>query len=501
MKSYALSKLTLAVLFIACVSLSCKRDEDAIKKNSLELKKQTDQLQSTSVGASGKGNTGVPIANKYIIISSSETSMPAGFEAELSSLGAKSDKSLGKIGLSFVSSDDPDFKAKAQKIKGIRSVIHDFSAQWYDPQSERAVSAENLTDTHEIGPVADNDFFFPLQWGMLAIDARDAWAKGFKGQGVSVAILDTGFDLDHPDLSPNIDNANSVSLVPGEGLQYNLPNTFSHGTHVAGIVAAADNAYGTIGVAPQAKLILVKVLRDSGSGDFSWIMQGIVHATDHGADVINMSIGAFIPHHSQTKTPDGVVNETNEIQELLVAMNRVTNYAYKNGVTVVTSAGNESVDLNHIADYDHYPSGCNNVISIAATSPVGWAKNFATDLDIPTTYTNFGTSGVDFAGPGGDLYDSVTGNCTVGPISGVPCGVYDLVFSTGNNGWYWAGGTSMASPHAAGVAALIVGKYGGNISPNQVKSILQKSSEDKGKPGKDAYFGFGRINASNAVDY
>lgn len=480
MKFYALFKAMLPVLFMACIVSSCKRDDEAIKKNSLQVEKQTNQLQATSIGASEKNdNTGVPISNKYILIASSEISLPTGIDGELSGMGATIDKKLDQVGLTFVSSNDPDFKAKAKKIKGIRSVINDYRARWYDPQKEKTVAAQNLAESHEIGPVADNDFYFPLQWGMLAVDARDAWAKGYTGQGASVAILDTGFDLDHPDLVPNIDLANSANFVPGEVLQYNLPDPFSHGTHVAGIVGAADNAFGVIGVAPQAKLILVKVLNDNGNGDFSWIMQGIIHAADHGANVINMSIGAFIPHHSQTKTPDGVINDTNEIQELLVAMNRATNYAYKKGVTILTSAGNEAVDLNHIADYDHYPSGCSNVISVAATSPVGWANNFATDLDIPTTYTNFGTSGVDLAAPGGDLYSTVTGNCTVGPVGGVPCNVFDLIFSTGNNGWFWAGGTSMASPHAAGVAALIVGKHGGNISPSQVRSILQRSAEEK----------------------
>src|SRR4029450_10815560 len=104
------------------------------------------------------------------------------------------------------------------------------------------------------------DFFFDLQWGHDAIDAPEAWDAGFKGHGARVAVIDTGFDFDHPDLVPNINFSLSRNFVPGEDLGYGLPDPFSHGTHTAGTVAAAENNFGTIGVAPEAELMLLKGL-------------------------------------------------------------------------------------------------------------------------------------------------------------------------------------------------------------------------------------------------
>jgi lantibiotic leader peptide-processing serine protease len=108
-------------------------------------------------------------------------------------------------------------------------------------------------------------------------------------------VLDTGFDLTHPDLAPNINFALNQNFVAGEMLQYGLPNVFSHGSHTAGTIGAAENAFGTIGVAPDVELVLVKVLGDAGSGSFADVISGIVHAADVGADIINMSFGAYLP--------------------------------------------------------------------------------------------------------------------------------------------------------------------------------------------------------------
>lgn len=119
--------------------------------------------------------------------------------------------------------------------------------------------------------------------------------QGIKGQGVRVAVLDGGTDVDHPDLAPNLNLDASKSFVPGEGIQYALPNIFSHGAHVEGIIGAADNGVGVIGIAPEVELVHVKVLSDIlRYGLFSWIMQGIYYAADEGVDIINMSFGFLV---------------------------------------------------------------------------------------------------------------------------------------------------------------------------------------------------------------
>jgi subtilisin family serine protease len=448
----------------------------------------TPQDKSTSGINSQNSVANKPAANihatgDYIILSASETNLPTNLNADVSKSGGRIKGKLNEIGIAFAHSDDPDFISKASAIKGVRSVVPDLSTNWLpgDKNSKNTAAA-----------FAPPDFFYPYQWNMLAIHANEAWGKGYKGKGATVAVLDVGFYLNHHDLAPNIDLSTSTSVVAGLPLQFQATGEFSHGTHVAGIVAAPINDYGTVGVAPKAKLMLVRVLADDGSGSFTDIITGIYYAASHGADVINMSLGAYFPHHLQVIINGKHVNLTKELQELLVAMNRSTSFARKKGAVVVASAGNEHTDLDHIADYDHYPSGCVGVLSVSATSPKGWVPGTTTNFDIPTTYTNYGTSGIDFAAPGGDFYNDVEDP-------------YDLVLSPGSvdpdgtDEWWFAAGTSMASPHVAGVAALIVGKHPG-YTPAQVEADLRQSADDLGKPGRDDFFGHGRVNAAKAVD-
>jgi lantibiotic leader peptide-processing serine protease len=253
-----------------------------------------------------------------------------------------------------------------------------------------------------------------------------------------------------------------------------------------------------IGVAPDAELVLVKVLADSGSGAWEWVIAGILYAADVDADVINMSLGASIPRRGFES--DGEWVNANEVAALITAINRATTYAYQNGTTVITSAGNSGWNLNEAADLFVAPAMSPNVIAISATAPVGWAVDpFNTFLDNLASYSNYGTRVIDFAAPGGDFVYPGNENCTIAGLLR-PCWVFDLVFSTGNNGWYWSAGTSMAAPHASGVAALIVGKNGGSMHPAQVEAALRKSADDLGMPGKDAVYGHGRVNAARAVE-
>jgi subtilisin family serine protease len=342
----------------------------------------------------------------------------------------------------------------------------------------------------------DDDFLFDLQWGHDAIDAVEAWNAGYRGAGARVAVLDTGFDLDHPDLAPNINMALSRDFT-GQGLQYTLPDPFSHGTHTAGTVAAADNAFGTIGVAPDAELVLGKVLFDEGFGTFEDVMEGIVYAAGEAdADVISMSLGALIPKAGDPSDPD--VDTPEEVQALKHAMNRVTSYAYRQGATVIASAGNDALDRDANPEYLNLPSDSLHVIAVSATAPIGWAKDPGnTFLDNQASYTNFGRAAIDFAAPGGDFVYPGDEDCTI--VVTRPCWVFDLVFSTGNNSWFWAAGTSMSAPHVAGTAAIIIGKNGGEMTPARVYDGILAGADDLGRPGKDPTYGRGRVNAGNSV--
>jgi subtilisin family serine protease len=442
-------------------------------------------------------------SKQYIIIASGDQ-LPANIEAQAAAANGKVTSLLGQVGLAVATSDDPNFAAKAAKISGVRSVVHDFTYQGFEPQANRL--AEQASDNVNPPSAGDSNPYFPLQWGATAIQAPEAWNTGNQGQGVLVADLDGGFELNHPDLAANI--VGSKSFVPGEPAQF-VGAGFSHGTHTAGTIAAVDNNIGVIGIAPQSKLLLVKVLGDSGSGSFSWLIQGILYATQQHADVINMSLGAALPHHDKYIDDEGkVVNDTKAIQELLVALSKATSYATKNGVTLIASAGNDSNNGNQDKSLVNIPADATGVISISATAPIGWAlAPLTANLDRFASYSNYGTPAVTFAAPGGDA--AYLGKEVV-LFRGVTQYVWalDMVMSTGRvtmvNGvargsYTWSAGTSMAAPHATGVAALIIGKNGGDMDPAKVEAALRASADDLGKSGRDPYYGYGRVNAYRAV--
>ncbi|OKL40329.1 S8 family peptidase [Pontibacter flavimaris] len=486
--------------------LSCSPEEEQVNPSA------GFNADATNAATAGAVHTGVKIKRGHYMVVAAGNSLPSDIQEQLRSMKGNVTGVMDKVGIITVTSSDPDFAAKAGKIKGV-TVVPDLEIQWYNPDDQKIVEfdAEAFGNPPFSG---DNDRYFDLQWGHDAVNAPEAWNAGYRGKGVRIAVLDSGFDLDHADLAPNIDMAASRNFVPGETLGYALPGVGSHGTHTAGTIAAADNGIGIIGVAPEAELILVKVLRDSGSGSFSWMMQGILHAVAQGADVVNMSLGAALPANGKylddngtpdDPTDDFVINDTKATQELLNAINKVTNYATQQGVTIIASAGNDANNGNADKSLAHIPSGSTNVISISATAPQGWALSPLTaNLDYLASYSNYGTSDVDFAAPGGDY---VYPGAEIAVIGGVTQYVYvfDYVFSSGSNldptraSYYWSVGTSMAAPHATGVAALIIGKNGGDMDPAQVRAALRASADDLGKPGRDPYYGHGRVNAFRAV--
>jgi subtilisin family serine protease len=443
-------------------------------------------------------------AKSYLILAQGDK-LPAKLAQQVRAAGGTVTRTIPEIGIAVATSSNPDFAANASRILGVRSVVPNLRLAWVDPTFGEGVSVEFGNPPTSGG----DDFFFDLQWGLDAVDAPEAWNAGARGDGVRVAILDTGFDLDHPDLASNINLGLSANFVAGETLSYARPDAFSHGSHVAGIVAAADNAFGTIGVAPEAELVLVKVVGDagSGSGTVADIIAGIVYATNVDADIINMSLGVTVNRHGffDPETGEKLAN-ANEVAEVLVAFGRATTYANQQGTMVIAAAGNDANDFDHNADLIVVPAQSPHVIAIAATGPLGWGLDPSTDLDVPAFYTNFGQSMIAFAAPGGNVDFSLRESgqvCTV--VVTAPCWVFDQVLSAGsslNPGvaiYLWATGTSMAAPYTAGVAAIIIGQHGGDMHPDQVEAALRASADDLGKVGNDDFYGAGRVNAGNTV--
>jgi thermitase len=279
-----------------------------------------------------------------------------------------------------------------------------------------------------------NDPYWLNQWGPAKIQADFAWNTTMGSASIIVAVIDTGIDWSHPDLAPN--------YVPlGYDWVNNNPDPMDdngHGTHVAGIIAAAiNNSVGIAGLA-NVRIMAEKVLDKDGSGTSSDVALGIIHAVDSGAKIINLSLGATYP------------------SEVLYEAVR---YAFEHGVLVVAAAGNSASSAKE------YPAGYDEVVAVSAT----------TKSDSLASFSNYG-DWIDVAAPGVNIYSTFI-----------------------NDSYAYLSGTSMASPHVAGVAALIWSEFP-NMTRDQVWAQLQYTADDIGAPGFNIYYGFGRINAKKAVE-
>jgi len=430
----------------------------------------------------------------------------AGSTAFAASLGSSVIARYDEIGVVVAQSSDPNFAAQAAALPGVGQVAEDHELQWISP-NETVVQAEEVVDDSAAPtpgvsglPPANAESFSALQWNLHQIHADQTAANGDRGNGVvraRVAVLDTGVVASHIDIAANLNLALSTSFVPTEP-SFIFPSNgkFSHATHVSGIVAAPINGIGTQGVAPNAEVVAVKVLKDSGSGSFASVIAGIEYASGLSvhADVINMSLGATFDRINAGGGGDG---------PLLSALNRAVNHAEAQGTLVVSAAGNNGVDLN--GRLFSVPAQSGNGMAVSATGPIGFgAFGFSPPavFDRLASYSNFGQSVVNVAAPGGDsVFTPTTAVCHVAPIT-ARCFVFDLVLSPGgklgsSNRYFFATGTSMATPHVSGLAALIVGKFG-HMNPSQLRTLIEQSADEIIKPGASPA-GHGRINALAAL--
>jgi len=277
------------------------------------------------------------------------------------------------------------------------------------------------------------DPYYDKQWYLSRIGAPAAWESGTLGEGITVAVVDSGVAASHPDLSGRVERGHD--FVDDDE---DASDAYGHGTHVAGIVAATgDNGVGVAGMAWRARVLPVRVLDGSGYGYYSDIIAGIRYAADHGARVINLSLGGAA--YSQ-------------------ALQEAVDYARSKGCVLVAAAGNNGQDSLS------YPAACEGVLAVGATDPE----------DRPASFSNRGEE-LDLVAPGVAIY------------SAYPESRYASL-----------SGTSMAAPQVSGAVALLLSREPG-LSAEEAESRLTGSARDLCDRGRDAYSGWGMLRVDGAL--
>jgi len=308
-------------------------------------------------------------------------------------------------------------------------------------QSAKSISGFKYAELNGMGEAAyvPNDQHWDLQWNMRTIKADQAWNiyKGFTD--IVIAIIDSGIDYNHVDLSTHY-VAGGYDWVNND----NDPmDDNSHGTHCAGIASAEmDNNVGVVGVA-QCSIWSEKVLDSAGFGANDDLASGITHSADNDVDIISMSLQRY-PYSNLVES--------------------ACTYAWNHGVLLVACAGN---DQKNIDTDPCYPASYNTVIAVSAT----------TSNDIfDSSYSNYGNK-IELSAPGTNVYSTIP-----------------------DNSYGYMTGTSMACPHVAGLAALLW-SYKPTLANNELRNNLHNAIDDLGTTGKDIYYGYGRINAEKAITF
>ncbi len=427
--------------------------------------------------------------------------------------------SYNKIGVVIARSDNTAFGANLRadgRIEGV-SPTTSFGVQLND--QVEVMDAATLTDTTTA--VWGDPLSF-RQWDMTQIHVPEAHEVNTGSPTVIVGDIDTGIDPTHPDLAPNLDLTRSVGCiggVPDQNPAAWFDNHF-HGTHTAGTIAAAANGIGIVGVAPNVKIAAIKAGNDDGYFFPEAVICAFMWAADHGINVTNNSYFADPWLFNCRNDP--------EQRALWKAEQRAIRYAMSKGVVVVAAQGNENMDLskrNVDTISPDYPPGSaieREVTNACLVIPVEIAGVIGVTADgsklQKSYYSSYGIGVVQVTAPGGDNpFQRPSPSISGSVLSTIP---YYYCGGPGSACYGNASGTSMASPHAAGVAALILSQFG-HMPQSAVQAMLTNTADpmdcppnpfDPGGLGTysatcvggssyNGFFGHGQVNAFSAVTF
>ncbi len=458
--------------------------------------------------------------NMSYVVNARNTALTADAAAAVTEAGGQVMIAYHQIGVVIARSTDPSFEQRVKAVAHGNAVL--------SAGATRTAALPAMTDdVEEVGGLTEADAYVPdelenatRQSDMVLIGARAAHEVNLGSANVTVGVLDDGIDAKHQDLAPVVDQSKSVNCV-GTGAPDTTPMAWMptsltgdyHGTHVAGTIAAAKNGVGIVGVAPGVKLAAIKVVNPDGFIYPEYAICGFIWAAEHDIQVTN---------NSYYIDPWLFWCESDNSQVAIVeAVRRAVDYTTSKGILNVAAAGNEGNDLTLKTTDTSSPNDTKpvrrtldpsclklptempNVISVSSTTQptvpanaVGpWAPGLTTQ-PARSSFSNFGLGVVDVAAPGSSIYSTSS--------------------STGTSSYRSLSGTSMASPHVAGVAALLFSKHPG-ATPDYIAELLRKQAipldcptsgtdytqgrckVDPANPSVNGFFGHGLVDAYKAV--
>jgi len=447
-------------------------------------------------------NLPLPAAPSYIVEFGNNGVVPQSLQQAVQQAGGRIARVQKSMGLALVTGLTPA-AANALRSSGAAALILPNIRRQYvrDPLRPSQMVVRRLASTPRaatsLTPLADprSAQFFQagLQWNMTTIRADSAWLVSSQGAGMKVFILDSGVDTAHIDLAGRVNTTLSTSFAfnPTDTAGATpLPfghDSVGHGTFVSSLIAS--NSLGIAAVAPQAQLVMVRVLDDDGAGDDFTVISGILYAADHGADVVNVSLGGYL----QRSNPFDLA-----VADLI---QRSIDYATARGALVVAAAGNEALNSNtatgphgSYADSVHVlAGGIRQVISVGATGPVN-SQNF----DSIAVYSNFGKADVAVFAPGGGLVTQDSANAADLVIGACSANLFSVCADERH--YVSNAGTSFSSPLVAAEAAVIKAQAVTKPTPSALEScILSTADAVEGKSKPDINYNFGRIDVLNGV--